>query len=156
MPRKACILFSFTLSVQQDLLSRGTDYPTPHDLKMHTTQFKAIGRTAILSALCATAISHAPVASASTTEGPFTIKSVIIGGYGAHIEVTPAPAGCTADWSGTQFVIIKESPLYKELLAGFLAAQAQGKTVLIWHDQQGNGNCGFGNQKSINTIQIKN
>jgi hypothetical protein len=109
----------------------------------------------ISSALCALAVASAPIASASTTEGPFTIKSVIVGGYGAHIEVTPAPAGCTADWAGTQLVIPREAPNFKDLLAGVLAAQAQGKPLIAWHDPQGNGTCGFGNQKLVNTIQIK-
>jgi len=122
---------------------------------MYNTRFKAIGRIAILSFLCATAIAQAPIASAATYEGPFTVKSVLIGGYGAHIEVSPAPAGCTSDWSGTQLVIIKESPLYRELLAGVLATQSQGKHLVIGYNAQGNGTCGFGNQKIVDTIQIK-
>lgn len=110
----------------------------------------------ISSALCAFALTNATIASAAnTTEGPFTIKSVIVGGYGAHIEVTPAPAGCTADWSGTQFVVLKESPIYRELLAGVLSAQAQAKALTIIHSPQGSGLCGFGNQKEVVAIQIK-
>lgn len=122
---------------------------------MHTTRFKTIVRTAIFSAFCAAAITNAPIASASTYEGPFTIKSVVIGGYGAHIEVSPAPAGCSADWAGTQLVILKESPIYKELLAGVLATQSQGKHLMVWHNPQGSGTCGFGNQKIVDSIQIK-
>jgi hypothetical protein len=128
---------------------------TLDNLNMYTSPLKSFGRALISSALCALAVANAPIASASTTEGPFTIKSVIIGGYGAHLEVTPAPVTCTANWAGTQLVILKEAPNYKDMLAGVLAAQAQGKPVIAWHDPQGNGNCGFGNQKSVNTIQIK-
>ncbi|WP_156401509.1 hypothetical protein [Duganella sp. Root1480D1] len=123
---------------------------------MNISSLKATGRIMISSALCAIAVAHAPIASAAnTTEGPFTIKSVIVGGYGAHIEVTPAPAGCTADWSGTQLVVLKESPIYRELLAGVLSAQAQAKPLIVIHTPQGSGICSFGNQKEVVAIQIK-
>lgn len=94
-------------------------------------------------------------AYAATFSGPYEIKSVIVGGYGVHVEVVPTPAGCTSSWEGTQIVVLREYVLFKELLAGVLSAQAQGKPIMVWHDPQGNGTCGFGNQKIVNTIQIK-
>jgi len=49
---------------------------------------------------------------------------------------------------------MKDAPLYKQLLAGVLLAQAQGKHLVVWYSQQGDGTCGFGNQKLVDTIQI--
>jgi hypothetical protein len=99
---------------------------------------------------------HTSWSVASTFGGPYQIKSVIVGGYGAHVEVFPAPSGCTDHWEGTQFVVLREQVNYKDLLAGLLAAQAQGKAIMAWFDPQGNGTCGFSNQQIINAIQIKN
>jgi hypothetical protein len=107
--------------------------------------------TAVFAVLLASAAS---VAGAVTT-GPHVVRSVIIGGYGVHVEVSPAPAGCTSEWTGTQLVLLKSSPLFKELLAGLLAAHGQGRSILVWHEVQGNGNCSFGNQRWIDAIQIK-
>ena len=95
------------------------------------------------------------VCLASSITGPYQIRSIIVGGYGAHIEVTPAPPGCVSNWAGTQFVIISDASNYKDLLAGVLAAQAEGKPVMAWHDPQGDGTCSFSNQLIINTLQIK-
>ena len=101
-------------------------------------------------------LSIGSIAQASTFGGPYQIKSVIIGGYGAHLEVLPNPIGCTTNWEGTQFVITRDQVNFKDLLAGFLSAQAQSKPIMAWYDPQGNGSCGFGNQFIVNTIQIKN
>jgi hypothetical protein len=56
---------------------------------------------------------------------------------------------------GDEEMKIRNALIYKDLLAGFLAAQAQNKNIMVWYDPEGNGTCGFGNQLRINTFQIK-
>ena len=93
-------------------------------------------------------------ANASTIGGPFTINSVVIGGVGMHISVSPTPAGCTNTWSGTQVAVMSTISNFKDLEAGFLTAYTAGLKVQLWYDAQGDGTCSWGNQPFINTMQI--
>ncbi len=112
-------------------------------------------RAIATSILGASLLMSANSAQALTMDGPYKIKSVIIGGYGAHLEVSPTPPSCTTNWEGTQIVVKRDQVNFKDLLAGFLSAQSQDKSIMIWHEPQGTGTCGFGNQQNVTTIQIK-
>ena len=93
-------------------------------------------------------------ASASTFAGPFTINSIIIGGVGMHISVSPTPVGCTNTWSGTQVAIASAQSNFKDLEAGVLTAYTAGLKIQLFYDAQGDGTCSFENQPLINAIQI--
>lgn len=118
----------------------------------HKKNFLRKTQFLLVSTLLASMTSYVQAA----TTGPYAIKSVIVGGYGLHIEVSPTPTECTVSWEGTQFVILRTNTHFKELVSGVLSAQAQAKPIRLWHEPQGSGTCGYSHQLEVFAMQIKN